>query len=147
MARGTNIAKDPAAAAADLLRGVIRYLQSDGASDAVALYERAFGARQLSRTATSDSKWLMNCQREIDGNLVVVTDTMPEHGFPFQPSHSLILQLDVDDAQAWFDATTAAGCAVRTPVQKMVWGDKRAAVVDPLQILWTFDEPAQGAAS
>jgi uncharacterized glyoxalase superfamily protein PhnB len=27
------------------------------------------------------------------------------------------------------------------PVQKMSWGDKWGAVIDPFQIRWAFDEP------
>jgi len=124
------------------MRGVIAYIQVVGAAEAVAFYERAFGARELARTATDDGTRLMNCQIEINGGPMMVMDAMPEHGFPFQPSLSFTLQLIVDDGQAWFDRAVAAGCTVTTPFQKMFWGDKWGGVIDPYQIRWGIDEPA-----
>jgi PhnB protein len=126
----------------NLLRGVIPYFHVENANDAVKLYERAFGAKEVARTATDDGKRLMNCQLEINSGLVMVMDAMPDHGYPFQPTHSFSLQLIVDDAQAWYDRAVIAGCKPLVPVQKMFWGDKWGAVIDPFQIRWAFDEPA-----
>ena len=145
MAQDTQLAERPGAGA-DLLRGVIPYLQVENAAEAVKHYEQAFGAREVSRTPGQDGR-LMNCQLAINGGLVMVMDAMPDHGFPFQPSHSFSLQLIVDDAQAWFDRAVAAGCTVQTPVQKMFWGDIWGAVIDPFQIHWGFDQPVEGVAS
>jgi PhnB protein len=125
------------------MKGVIPYIQVEGAMEAVKFYERAFGARELSRFASDDGKRLMNCQLEINGGPMMVMDAMPDHGFPFQPSNSFTLQLIVDDGQAWFDRAVAAGCTVFSPFQQMFWGDKWGAVVDPFQIHWGIDEPAK----
>ncbi|HUZ14214.1 MAG TPA: glyoxalase/bleomycin resistance/extradiol dioxygenase family protein [Caulobacteraceae bacterium] len=125
-----------------LTRGVIPYIQVEGASDAVAFYQRAFGARERSRSLAGDGKRLMNCQLEINGGLLMVMDAMPEHGFPFQPTHSITLQLLVPDGQAWFDRAVNAGCTVTTPFQKMFWGDLWGAVTDPFAIHWGIDQPA-----
>ncbi|HZZ90640.1 MAG TPA: VOC family protein [Caulobacteraceae bacterium] len=125
------------------MKGVIPYIQVEGAIEAVKFYERAFGARELSRFPTEDGKRLMNCQVEINGGAMMLMDAMPEHGFPFQPTHSVTLQLLVDDGQAWFDRAVAAGCTVLTPFQQMFWGDKWGAVIDPYQIRWGIDEPAK----
>jgi PhnB protein len=123
-------------------KGVLPYIQVEGAAEAVAFYEKAFGATELSRTASADGKRIMNCQLEINGGPMMVMDALPEHGYPFQPTHSLTLQLIVDDGQAWFDRAVAAGCAVLEPFQTMFWGDKWGAVIDPFQIRWAFDQPA-----
>ena len=123
--------------------GVIPYIQVVGAIEAVKFYERAFGAVELRRTATDDGRRLMNCQIEINGGPMMLMDAMPEHGYPFQPTHSLTLQLIVDDGQAWFDRAVAAGCKVLTPFQTMFWGDKWGAVIDPFEIHWGIDEPAK----
>lgn len=125
-----------------LLRGVIPYVHVEGANDAVAFYGRAFAAKEISRAAMEDGKRLMNCQLEINGDLVMVMDAMPDHGYPFQATHSFLLQLIVDDAHAWFDRAVAAGCKPLMPVQKMFWGDRWGSVIDPYQIRWAFDEPA-----
>jgi PhnB protein len=72
----------------NLLRGVIPYFHVDGANDAARFYERAFAAKEISRVATDDGKRLMNCQIEINGDLVMVMDAMPDHGYSFEPTHS-----------------------------------------------------------
>jgi PhnB protein len=72
-----------------------------------------------------------------------VMDEMPDHGFPFQPTHSITLQLIVPDGQGWFDRAVEAGCTVTTPFQKMFWGDKWGGVTDPFNINWGIDEPAK----
>ena len=123
--------------------GVIPYIQVNGAMEAVEFYKRALGAKERSRTPTDDGKRLMNCQLEINGGLIMVMDAMPEHGFPFQPSHSFTLQLIVADGKAWFDRAVAAGCTVKAPFQKMFWGDLWGAVDDPFGMHWAFDQPAE----
>jgi len=125
------------------MSGVIPYIQVVGAIEAVKFYERAFGAVELQRTASDDGKRLMNCQIEINGGPMMLMDAMPDHGYPFQPSHSFTLQLVVDDGQAWFDRAVEAGCKVLTPFQPMFWGDKWGAVIDPYEIHWGIDEPAK----
>ncbi|HKT52962.1 MAG TPA: glyoxalase/bleomycin resistance/extradiol dioxygenase family protein [Caulobacteraceae bacterium] len=127
-----------------LTKGVIPYVQVEGAAEAIELYKRAFGAREISRTATGDGKQIMNAQLEINGGLVMVMDAMPEHGYPLQPSHSYGMQLLVPDGQAWFDRAVEAGCQVAMPFQKMFWGDLWGQVVDPFGVRWGIDQPAQG---
>jgi hypothetical protein len=95
------------------MKGVIPYIQVEGAMEAVKFYERAFGARELSRFPTDDGKRLMNCQIEINGGGMMVMDAMPEHGFAFQPTHSVTLQLLVDDVRPGSTAPSprAARCS------------------------------------
>ncbi len=126
-------------------RGVIPYLQVVGAMEAVTFYERAFGAKEISRFATDDGKRLMNCQLEINGGLIMIMDAMPDHGFAHQPSHSFTMQLMVPDGRAWFDRAVEAGCQVQTPFQKMFWGDMWGGVIDPYGVHWGIDEPAKSA--
>jgi uncharacterized glyoxalase superfamily protein PhnB len=121
-------------------RGVIPYIQVVGAVAAVDFYKDAFGAVERTRTAAPDGK-LMNCQLEINGGLVMVMDAMPEHGFPFQPSHSFTMQLLVPDGQAWFDRALKAGCTEKSPFKLMFWGDKWGSVDDPFGIHWAIGEP------
>src|ERR1700761_9207563 len=117
-------------------KGVLPYIHVEGAIEAVKFYEKAFGAKELSRTATPDGKRLMNCQIEINGGPMMLMDAMPDAGFPFQPTHSFTLQLIVDDGKAWFDRAVEAGCTVLMPFQQMFWGDLWGAVIDPYQIRW-----------
>ena len=126
-----------------LERGVIPYIIVDGASDASAFYQRAFGARELTRMATEDGKKLMHCRLEINGGLVMMSDTFPEHGHAFQPSNSFLMQLVLDDGQTWWDRAVAAGCEALTPFQTMFWGDRYGQLKDPFQVIWAINEPAK----
>jgi uncharacterized glyoxalase superfamily protein PhnB len=126
-----------------LTRGVIPYIQVVGAAKAIDFYKRALGAREIDRTTSEDGQRVMNCQLEINGGLVMVMDAMSDQGYPFQPSHSFTMQLIVPDGQGWFDRAVEAGCTVTVPFQKMFWGDLWGAVIDPFEINWAFDEPAQ----
>jgi PhnB protein len=127
-----------------LTKGVIPYLQVEGAGDAIAFYKKAFGAREISRTASDDGKRIMNAQLEINGGTIMVMDAMPEHGFAHQPSHSFTMQLIVPDGQGWFDRAVEAGCKVQTPFQKMFWGDLWGGVIDPFGVHWGVDQSAEG---
>ena len=124
-------------------RGVIPYIQVEGAARAVEFYKRAFGALERSRTPADNGR-LMNAQLEINGGLIMVMDAMPDHGFPFQPTHSITLQLIVPDGRGWFDRAVEAGCKVTTPFQRMFWGDLWGGLADPFGINWGIDEPAEG---
>ncbi|HSZ52652.1 MAG TPA: glyoxalase/bleomycin resistance/extradiol dioxygenase family protein [Caulobacteraceae bacterium] len=127
-----------------LTKGVVPYIQVEGAVAAIDFYKRAFGAREISRAANDDGSKIINCQLEINGGLLMVMDAMPEHGFPLQPSHSYTMQLLVPDGQAWFDRAVEAGCKVTSPFQKMFWGDLWGSVMDPFGIRWGVDQPANG---
>jgi uncharacterized glyoxalase superfamily protein PhnB len=127
-----------------LTKGVIPYLQVEGAAAAIEFYKQAFGAVERARTATDDGRLIMNCQLEINGGLIMVMDAMPASGFPHQPSHSFTMQLMVPDGQGWFDRAVAAGAKVQTPFQKMFWGDLWGGVIDPFGVHWGIDQPAAG---
>jgi PhnB protein len=125
------------------LTGVVPYINVEGASEASAFYQKAFGAKEISRMAAPDGKRLMHCRLEVNGGPLMMTDCFPEHGYEFQPSHSFTLQLVVEDGDAWWNRAVEAGCQVISPFQKMFWGDRWGQVMDPFQIRWSIDEPAK----
>ncbi|MBV8683684.1 MAG: glyoxalase/bleomycin resistance/extradiol dioxygenase family protein [Caulobacteraceae bacterium] len=127
-----------------LTKGVVPYIQVEGAAAAIDFYKRAFGAREISRAANDAGTKIINCQLEINGGLFMIMDAMAEHGYPLQPSHSYTMQLMVPDGQAWFDRAVEAGCKVTSPFQKMFWGDLWGSVTDPFGIHWGVDQPANG---
>lgn len=125
------------------LTGVIPYINVEGAAEAMEFYKRAFGAEELTRMPADDGKRLMHGHLSINGGGVMVSDTFPEHGGDFQPSHSHTLQLIVEDGDAWWERAVAAGCTVVTPFQLMFWGDKWGQLRDPYNINWAINMPAQ----
>jgi uncharacterized glyoxalase superfamily protein PhnB len=137
----TETETKPKPVPAFMTRGVIPYVQVVGAVAAIEFYKRALGAKEHARTTNDAGTTVMNCQLEINGGPMMVMDAMPEHGYPFQPSHSYTMQLVVDDGKAWMDRAVAAGCTVVMPLQKMFWGDLWGSVTDPYGIHWGFDEP------
>jgi PhnB protein len=127
------------------LTGVIPYINVEGAAAALEFYQKAFGAKELARTPADDGKRLMHGHLEINGGGLMVSDTFPEHGYGFQPSHSHTLQLVVEDGESWWNRAVEAGCEVITPFQTMFWGDRWGQLRDPFQINWAINEPAKPA--
>ena len=134
------------AAASRLFRGVAPSLNVDkSAIEAAEFYKRAFAAKELSRFPSDDGKKLMNCQLEVNGGLIMISDCFPERGYAFQPSHSFSLTLLVDDGDFWWGRAVEAGCEVEMPFQRMFWGDRWGMLRDPYGVRWAIDEPARPA--
>lgn len=125
--------------------GVIPYINVDGASDAIAFYQRAFGAEELARMPSDDGKRLMHAHLSINGGGLMMSDTFPEHGVPMEPSKSHTLMLVVDDGETWWNRAVEAGCEVVTPFQTMFWGDRYGTLRDPFKVNWAINEPAKPA--
>ena len=125
-----------------LYRGVIPYLNVEGASEASAFYQRAFGAKELSRIPADDGRRLTHCHLEINGGSLMLGDTFPEHGRGLQRSHSFTMNLQVGDIDAWWARAVAAGAQVTMPVRTMFWGDRYGALRDPFGVNWAMNQPA-----
>ena len=125
------------------LKGVIPYINVDGAMAAADFYKRAFGADEVMRMPAEDGKRLMHCLLRINDGPMMLSDTFPEHGHGFQPSHSFTLQLVVEDAQPWWDRAVAAGCEIVTPLQVMFWGDRWGQLRDPYKVNWAINAPVR----
>ena len=126
-----------------LQHGVIPYLSLEGASEAAAFYQRAFGAKELRRLAAEDGKRLMHCHLEINGGSLMLGDAFPEHGYGHQPSHSFTMTLVIADIDAWWARAVEAGAEVTMPVQVMFWGDRYGQLRDPFGVSWALNQPAE----
>ena len=118
--------------------GVVPYINVEGASDASAFYQRAFGANEMFRMPADDGKRLMHCHLKINGGDVMISDCFPEHGYDRQPSHSYTMHLQVDDVDAWWKRAVDAGVEVSVPLQLMFWGDRYGLVKDPFGVQWSM---------
>lgn len=126
-------------------RGVIPYLNVEGAAAASEFYQRAFGAREVFRMPAEDGTRLMHCHLEINGGALMVSDCFPEMGMPLQRSNSFTMHLNVEDVQAWWDRAVAAGAEVVMPLEVMFWGDRYGQVRDAFGVNWSMGEPAERA--
>lgn len=135
----------PAAASSPVMPlGVVPYLSFDGASEASAFYQKAFGAREITRMPGSDGKRLMHCHLEINGGALMLADNFPEMGFaPVQRSGSYTMQLVVADGDAWWNRAVQAGCKEKLPFAVAPWGDKYGQLTDPFGVTWAINCPAK----
>ena len=113
-----------------------------GAQLAIAFYEAAFGAREISRIPTPDGR-LMSAQLDIVDGVLYVADEFPEMGVLAPPSIGgtpVVLGLEVLDARAMFARAVEAGAGVRQPVQEMFWGDLHGQLDDPFGHRWNISQ-------
>lgn len=126
-------------------KGVIPYLNVVGASDASALYQKAFGAVEVRRMPSDDGQRLMHAHLVINEGSLMLSDCFPEHGYAHQPSHSFTMQLVVDDIDSWFQRAVDAGLEVMNPVALMFWGDRWGSLKDRFGVHWAINEPTKQA--
>jgi PhnB protein len=130
------------AASAQVLGGIVPYLELDGASKAAAFYAEAFAAREVFRYPTDEEGRTMHIHLHINGGSLMLSDPYPEHGHPHKPAQGYTLHLKVDDVDAWWQRAVAAGVEVAVPLQKMFWGDRYGQLRDPFGVLWSMGQPS-----
>lgn len=123
------------------LTGVVPYINIDGASEASAFYQKAFGAEELMRLPAEDGRRLMHCCLRINGGHLMFSDCFPEHGVNHHPSPSYTMHLEVDDVDAWWARAIAAGAEVVMPLELMFWGDRYGQLRDPFGVTWSLGMP------
>ena len=130
------------AASAQVLGGIVPYLELDGASKAAAFYQQAFAACEVFRYPPDDKGRTMHIHLHLNGGSLMLSDPYPEHGHPHKPAQGYTLHLKVDDVDAWWQRAVAAGAEVVLPLQKMFWGDRYGQLRDPFGVLWSMGQPS-----
>ena len=131
-----------APSSATLPSGVVPYLTIEGASEAAAFYQRAFGAKEIARMLAQDGKRLMHCHLEINGGALMLADYFPDFGQPpVQRSQAYTMQLVVADGDSWWRRAIEAGCQQKLPFEVAPWGDKYGQLVDPFGVTWALNTP------
>jgi len=121
------------------------------AAEAIALYERALGARRSTvmryreapptpgrELPAAYADRIMYSQLELGGDRIVVMDAPP--GVPVPTESNLQISLEYDDQaemQARFDAL-AAGGKVTMPIHDAFWGAAFGMLMDSLGVKWMF---------
>jgi PhnB protein len=112
-----------------------------GVSEAVAFYEKAFGASELYRNLAPDGKSVMHAELALGDSRFFLHDEFPEHG-EYSPIDGqvtgVVLHLYVDDVDALYERAVAAGVTVLFPLQDCFWGDRYAIVRDPFGHRWSM---------
>jgi len=110
-----------------------------GAADAMAFYERAFGAVEVSRLPGPDGR-LMHAMMRIGDSALMLVDEHREWGTlgPKALNGSPVtVHLFVADADATVAQAAAAGATVTMPVAEMFWGDRYGQLQDPFGHRWS----------
>ena len=125
-------------------RTVSPHLTIEGATDAIAFYKKAFGAKLLGKMVAADGKRLMHAQIKIGDSMVMLMDAFPEWGSkgPKALGGSAVgIHLYVKDCDALFKKAVKAGAKVMMPMADMFWGDRYGQVRDPFGVLWALNQP------
>lgn len=130
--------------------GANAYLNFNGtASEAIALYERALGARVMflqrfgetpEMNATGDTaNRVMHATLSIGRTSLMISDAMP--GSPVTPgtnTHVCLQYADIDDVDEQF-AAMSEGAHILMPLENTFWGARFGMLVDRFGISWMFN--------
>lgn len=113
------------------------HLTVKGAADAIAFYEKAFGAEELMRQAGPGGS-IMHARIRIGDSSVMLNDEFPEHGSLGPTENSAVaLHLYVEDVDAVYARAVEAGCEVLFPLSDTFWGDRYGLLRDPFKHRWS----------
>ena len=128
------------------------YLTVEGAEEAIAHYQKAFGAKELFRHPAEDGTRLMHATLEINGSIVMLSDDFPEFMGTSAPDKARLSPVCISlrlekpaDVDKVHDQAVAAGGASKMAPENMFWGDRFAMLVDPFGHRWMLvSELAKG---
>ncbi|WP_312520105.1 VOC family protein [Massilia sp.] len=121
-------------------RSITPHLVCEGAAEALAFYQRAFGAVQVARMDGPGGK-IMHAEMRIGDSMVMLADAFPEYGSRGPRALQgtpVTIHLYVNDADAVWERALAAGATVQMPLEDAFWGDRYGQVVDPFGHHWSI---------
>lgn len=107
---------------------------------ALAFYEKAFGARVLSKSLMPGSDKLMHAEIEIGNARVMLADEFPDWGSLGANAlggSPVVLHLYCEDTDAVMARAEAAGAEITMPAADMFWGDRYGKLADPFGHQWS----------
>jgi PhnB protein len=117
------------------LHTVTPQLTIDGASDAIEVYKKAFGAEEIDRAVDPSGKKIWHATLQIGNSRFFVNDAFPEMGGPAHTTHLWVYSEDVD---AGFERARAAGLSVKMELADMFWGDRMGSLADRWGNVWNL---------
>jgi PhnB protein len=123
----------------DGMRTVTPHLICAGAAEAIAFYQKAFDAAEISRLPGHDGK-LMHASIRIGDSVVMLTDEAPAWGVVGPQSlkgSPVAIHLYVEDVDAFSARAVAAGAKITMPIADMFWGDRYGQLEDPFGHRWS----------
>lgn len=117
---------------------VFPYLRVHDAAAAIAFYENAFGARELSRLQEPGGR-IGHAEVRIGPTTLMLADEYPEHGIVGPRTlggTTFSLHLHTDDVDAAFERAVQAGATVVRPLADHFYGERSGMVRDPFGHEW-----------
>lgn len=114
------------------------YLIVKGAQEAIAFYQRAFGAKELFRLAEPSGK-IGHAELAIGRSRLILADEYPDFGAlsPVTVGGTPVsIHLYVDDVDKMMAQATAAGATLLRAVQDEFFGDRTGLLTDPFGHRW-----------
>ncbi len=124
----------------DGYHSVTPYIYVRGAADAIAFYEKAFGAVELMRLPMPGGM-IGHAEIRIGNSVVMLSDEMPEWGNKSPQTlggTSAGLMVYVPNVDALFAQAVAAGASVHKPLADQFYGDRSGSLLDPYGHNWTI---------
>jgi PhnB protein len=121
-------------------RSITPHLVCEGAAEALAFYERVFGAVEAARMSGPGGK-IMHAEIRIGDSMIMLADAFPEYGSRGPRALQgtpVTIHLYVEDADAVWERALAAGATVQMPLEDAFWGDRYGQVVDPFGHHWSI---------
>jgi PhnB protein len=117
------------------------YLHITNASDAIAFYQAAFGARELYRLTEPGGTRIGHAELDFGGTTVMLADAFPEFGVKGPDALGgtpVTVQLQVENADAVIARAIEAGAALDRPIQDQFYGERTGTIRDPFGHRWNI---------
>lgn len=109
--------------------------------EAMAFYEKAFGAKMIMRMPGPDGESTVHGEVKVGDSTLMLADENPQWHLKSPESvggRSVSIHLYVEDADALFKQAVDAGCTVSMPMMDAFWGDRYGKVLDPFGYEWSI---------
>src|SRR5437868_9739434 len=119
---------------------IVPHIYVNGASDAIAFYNKAFGALELFRIAHPSGR-ILHAEISICGSVVMIGDPDNEqiYGDPRTLGRTTAsLHIFVDDNQALLQRAVGAGATQIQPPTDMFYSATSASLRDPFRHVWVL---------
>jgi len=129
-------------------QSITPHLTVKSAADAIAFYQKVFGATEKTRIPAQDGKRVLHAAITINGGTVMLADEFSEHGGVPAPSMDKPAPVAVAiectapaEVDATFRRAVAAGCKSTMEPQDTFWEARFAMLVDPFGHRWMLNAP------
>jgi PhnB protein len=117
---------------------VTPYLSVQGASDAIAFYKKAFGAKEVMRMP-GPGETIGHAEIQIGDSRIMLADEFPEMNFRSPRAIGgtpVTIHLYVEDVDKVAKKALAAGVKLLRPVAEHFYGDRSGSLEDPFGHVW-----------